>query len=91
MADDDSPTVSGTRPTSPPFPAGSTMAEIQQKGKLVVGTKFDQPAGRQEPVNSQVEGFDVEIGKLIAAGIFGGEPSTTRQQDRVQGGHHPEP
>src|SRR4051794_16594362 len=25
------------------FPADSTMAKIQQKGKLVVGTKFDQP------------------------------------------------
>lgn len=72
---DDSPTVSGSG-DQPTFPAGSPMAEIQQKGKLVVGVKFDQPGlGAKNPVTGQVEGFDVEIGKLIGAGIFGGEPS----------------
>ena len=48
------------------------MAEIQAKGKLVVGTKFDQPGfGQKNPTNGQIEGFDVEIAEIIAAAIFG--------------------
>ncbi|MGI8791765.1 MAG: glutamate ABC transporter substrate-binding protein, partial [Acidimicrobiales bacterium] len=58
---------------TPSFPDGSTMAKIQAKGKLVVGTKFDQPAfGLKNPVSGDVEGFDVEVAKLIAQRIFGG-------------------
>ena len=58
----------------PEFPAGSTMASIQDKGKLVVGTKFDQPLfGLKNPTNDQIEGFDVEIANLIAQGIFGSD------------------
>lgn len=61
----------------PQFAAGSTMANLQQKGKIIVGTKFDQPGlGQKNPLNNQVEGFDVEIAKLIAVGIFGGSPET---------------
>ena len=68
------------------------MAEIQEKGKLVVGVKFDQPGlGAKNPVTGQVEGFDVEIAKIIGGEIFGVEPDDAGQQDRVQGGHHPEP
>jgi len=77
--DDDSPTVGGDTDTTsdgPSFAAGSTMAEIQAKGKLVVGTKFDQPGlGQKNPLTNEVEGFDVEIAKLIATGIFGGDAS----------------
>jgi glutamate transport system substrate-binding protein len=62
--------------TVPTFPAGTTMAALQAKGKIVVGTKFDQPGlGQKNPVTGQVEGFDVEIAKLIAVGIFGGNAS----------------
>jgi glutamate transport system substrate-binding protein len=57
----------------PEFEAGTKMAEIQSKGKLVVGTKFDQPGfGLKNPTNGEIEGFDVEIAELIAVGIFGG-------------------
>ena len=75
--DDDEPTGQDTTDTTtagpPEFDAGSTMAAIQQKGKLVVGTKFDQPGfGLKNPTSSEIEGFDVEIAKLIAVGIFGG-------------------
>lgn len=67
---------SATTLAKPTFPAGSTMAALQAKGKLVVGTKFDQPGlGQKNPLNNQVEGFDVEIAKIVAAGIFGGKPS----------------
>src|SRR4051812_10098157 len=71
--DDDADTSSSkTEATVPTFPAGSTMDTIQKKGKLVVGTKFDQPLfGLKNPTSGQVEGFDVEIAKLMAKGIFG--------------------
>ncbi|HEX7276628.1 MAG TPA: glutamate ABC transporter substrate-binding protein [Acidimicrobiales bacterium] len=76
--DDDEPTVGGgstdTTSGAPSFAAGTTMAAIQAKGKIVVGTKFDQPGlGQKNPLTNQVEGFDVEIAKLIAVGIFGGD------------------
>ena len=68
------PTTSGT--TVPQFAAGSTMATLQSKGKIVIGTKFDQPGlGQKNPVSGKVEGFDVEIGKLVAIGLFGGDMS----------------
>jgi glutamate transport system substrate-binding protein len=62
---------------APTFAAGTTMAALQAKGKITVGTKFDQPGfGQKNPTTNQVEGFDVEIAKLIAAGIFGGTPQS---------------
>ncbi|MDQ6726009.1 MAG: glutamate ABC transporter substrate-binding protein [Actinomycetota bacterium] len=52
------------------------MAALQAKGRIVVGTKFDQPGlGQKNPTNNKVEGFDVEIAKQIALGIFGGSPA----------------
>jgi len=67
------PTATTASTAGPPkFAAGTTMAAIQTKGKLVVGTKFDQPLfGLKNPTNNQVEGFDVEVAKIIARAIFG--------------------
>jgi glutamate transport system substrate-binding protein len=66
-----------TTTTTPKFAAGTTMAALQAKGKIVVGTKFDQPLfGLKNAVTGQVEGFDVEIAKLIAVGIFGGDTNS---------------
>ncbi len=76
--DEDSPTVAGGQSSNttvgrPTFAANSTMANLQSKGKIVVGVKFDQPGlGQKNPINNKVEGFDVEIAKQIALGIFGG-------------------
>jgi glutamate transport system substrate-binding protein len=40
---------------APSFPAGTTMAAIQQRGKLVVGTKFDQPGfGQKDAISGSV-------------------------------------
>ncbi len=75
---DDDPAVGGGQSTdttvaAPTFAAGTTMASLQSKGKIVIGVKFDQPGlGQKNPVTNQVEGFDVEIAKQIALGIFGG-------------------
>ena len=49
------------------FDAGTTMAALNEAGKITIGTKFDQPLfGLAGPDGTPV-GFDVEIGKLIAA------------------------
>ena len=56
------------------FPADSTMAKLKAKGKIVIGTKFDQPLfGLKNPTTNEVEGFDAEIGKLLAKKIFGSD------------------
>lgn len=68
-------TAPPTPPTTaalPSLPDGSSVAAIQARGKLVVGVKFDQPGlGQRNPVTGVIEGFDVEVAKLVAAGIFG--------------------
>jgi glutamate transport system substrate-binding protein len=48
------------------FAADTTMGRIQAKGTLTVGTKFDQPLYGEKTLSGDVEGFDVEIAKIIA-------------------------
>jgi ABC-type amino acid transport substrate-binding protein len=49
------------------FPAGSTLAEIQDSGEIKIGVKFDVPPfGFENPQTGDVEGFDVDLGKAIA-------------------------
>jgi len=49
------------------FDEGTTMAALNEAGEITIGTKFDQPLfGLKGPDGNPV-GFDVEIGKLIAA------------------------
>ncbi len=62
----------GQAQAPPTFAAGTYMAELQGKGKIVVGTKFDQPLfGQLNPATNKPEGFDVEVAKIIARKIFG--------------------
>lgn len=75
--DEASTTTTGGQTTTtvalPTFAAGTTMKALQDKGKIIVGTKFNQlGSGQKNPTTGEVEGFDVEIAKLIAIGIFGG-------------------
>ena len=76
---DDSPSVGGGQSSDttlavPSFPAGTTMAALQARGKINVGTKFDQPGlGVKNPATNKVVGFDADIARLIAVGIFGGQ------------------
>jgi len=48
-----------------PFEDGTTMAELAAAGEITIGTKFDQPLFGLEGPNGP-EGFDVEVGKIIA-------------------------
>jgi glutamate transport system substrate-binding protein len=48
------------------------MATIQQKGKLTVGTKFDQPLfGLKDPTTGKIDGFDADMAREVAKAIFG--------------------
>lgn len=47
--------------------AGSTMAELQDRGEIRIGVKFDVPPfGFENPDTGEVEGFDVDLGTYIA-------------------------
>jgi hypothetical protein len=48
------------------FPDGSTMARLAAEGSITIGTKFDQPLFGLRGPSGDPEGFDVEMGKLIA-------------------------
>lgn len=48
----------------------SVLKAAQKRGKLVIGSKADQPyLGYQDPGSKEYEGFDVEIAKMIAADL----------------------
>lgn len=49
------------------FAAGSTMDTIAKAGKLNIGIKYDQPLFGLKGLDGKFTGFDVEIGKIIAA------------------------
>lgn len=63
-------TEQGSTTTQAAFEAGSTMARIKDAGTIKIGVKFDQPGfGLKNPTTGEVEGFDVEIAKLIIEAI----------------------
>lgn len=51
------------------FDEGTTMAALNEAGSITIGTKFDQPLFGLVGPSGVPEGFDVEIGKLIAEGL----------------------
>src|SRR5215213_4245897 len=54
---------------APKFDEGTTMARLAEAGSIRVGTKFDQPGFGLENLEGDVEGFDVEIAKIIAGAL----------------------
>jgi len=74
----DEPTVQA----SATFDAGTTMARLHDAGKITIGTKFDQPLFGLKGPSGTPEGFDVEIGKLIA-GQLGIKPSGITWKETV--------
>lgn len=57
---------------APTFAAGTTMARIQKQGYVTIGTKYDQPLfGIKDPASGRLTGFDTDIAREIARGIFG--------------------
>jgi glutamate transport system substrate-binding protein len=70
------------------FPDGSTMAKLQQAGKVTVGTKFDQPLFGLKNLEGVPEGFDVEIAKLVA-GEMGIAPDKIEWVETVSANREP--
>jgi polar amino acid transport system substrate-binding protein len=69
---------SGALPPAGHMPAGSAMARIYQRGYLIAGV--DQTTylfGYRDPLNGQLQGFDIDLARSIAKAIFG-------DQNRVQ-------
>jgi glutamate transport system substrate-binding protein len=69
----ENPAVEGSPPTSPTakatptFAAGTYMADLQKKGKIVIGVKNDVPQiGLLNPATGKVEGFEIDLGNIIA-------------------------
>jgi glutamate transport system substrate-binding protein len=55
---------------NPSFEAGTTMAKLAEAGTMTIGVKIDQPGiGFLQPGEEIPTGFDIEIGRLIAAGL----------------------
>jgi glutamate transport system substrate-binding protein len=55
---------------NPEFESGTTMAELADAGKVKIGVKYDQPGiGFLEPGAEAPTGFDIEIGRILAAGL----------------------
>ncbi|WP_234998646.1 glutamate ABC transporter substrate-binding protein [Demequina sp. NBRC 110057] len=49
------------------LPAGSTMQRLADAGEVTIGIKYDQPLFGEMGTDGSPEGFDVEVGRLIAA------------------------
>ncbi len=55
---------------NPEFESGTKMAELADAGEITIGVKYDQPGiGFQEPGADAPSGFDIEIGRIIAAAL----------------------
>jgi polar amino acid transport system substrate-binding protein len=53
------------------MPAGSYMAEIQKRGRLIAGVSADTLLlGARNPLNGQIEGFDIDMLKAVSKAIF---------------------
>jgi putative glutamine transport system substrate-binding protein len=62
---------------------GTLLREIQDRGKIVIGVKYDVPTfGYLNPVTNRLEGFDVDIGHAIAEYIFG-DPNAVEYKEAV--------
>lgn len=52
----------------------AAIAKIKERGKLLVGVKYDTRLfGLKDPASGNVEGFDIDISKAIAKHILGDE------------------
>lgn len=57
---------------SPQVTSGSTMADIRERGALVVGVSADTLLmGSRNPFTGDIEGFDIDVARQIADAILG--------------------
>jgi glutamate transport system substrate-binding protein len=49
------------------FPADTLMGMLQERGEIRIGVKYDVPPfGFKNPQSGEIEGFDVDMGKIVA-------------------------
>ncbi|MFC5266530.1 glutamate ABC transporter substrate-binding protein [Kribbella qitaiheensis] len=54
------------------LPAGSTMAKIKTRGRLIAGVSADTLLlGSRNPITGAIEGFDIDMLKAVSTAIFG--------------------
>ncbi|WP_019423981.1 transporter substrate-binding domain-containing protein [Paenibacillus sp. OSY-SE] len=64
----------GTENQSGTGKAASTVETAKERGKLVIGVKFDTNLfGLKDPASGEVKGFDIDIAKAIATKLLGDE------------------
>ena len=64
----------GPLPSPGELPAGSTMARIRDRGRLVAGVSADTYLlASRNPLNGRIEGFDIDMVKAVTKAIFGDE------------------
>ena len=73
---------------TPEFDEGTTMAKLADAGTITIGTKFDQPLFGLVGPDGTPEGFDVEIGKIIA-GKLGIAPEDIKWTETVSANREP--
>jgi polar amino acid transport system substrate-binding protein len=62
----------GSLPAPRQMPAGSYMAQIQSKGRLLAGVSADSlHLGARNPITGVIEGFDIDMLRAVAQAIFG--------------------
>ncbi len=62
----------GALPPPGSMPAGSTMARIAARGRMIVGVSGDTLLfGARNPISGAIEGFDIDMLKAVATAIFG--------------------
>jgi polar amino acid transport system substrate-binding protein len=75
IADCDDPEASlrpGPLPSPGAMPPGSTMADIEERGRLIVGVDQNtSPFGFRDPGSGRLQGFDIDLAREIARRIFG--------------------
>ena len=70
--DDEEPAGGGDATATPAaeveeFEPGTPLGDIQEKGEIVIGVKYDVPPfGFNNPNSGKVEGFDVDLGQAVA-------------------------
>ncbi|MET9274241.1 glutamate ABC transporter substrate-binding protein [Kribbella sp. NPDC003557] len=64
------------------MPAGSWMAEIKKRGRLIAGVSADSfNLGYRDPISGKIQGFDIDMIQAVAKGIF---PDADTNPGRVE-------
>ncbi|GAA1111702.1 glutamate ABC transporter substrate-binding protein [Kribbella jejuensis] len=64
------------------MPAGSFMAEIKQRGRLIAGVSADSfNLGYRDPITGKIQGFDIDMIQAVAKAIF---PDADTNPNRVE-------